>query len=325
MLPFIIRRLVTAVGVLLVSTFLMFIVVAHSGNPLATVQSRNPPPSASTINSLRDSLHLNDSLPHRYVIWLGDAVQGNLGKSIAGNSVSSELGSRLGVTLRLIVLAMLVAVILAIVAGVLSAVKQYSISDYSLTLLGFLFISLPTFWFAGLLKDLAIRVNEAVGSQVFTTIGEKTPDYQGTFFGTTSDRLSHLILPTITLALLNYASWSRYQRASMLDVLNSDYIRLARSKGVRWRTVLIRHGLRTALIPLTTVVAIGFGTLIGGAVITEQIFQWHGMGEYLVQSLNQVDTNAILAWLLVASTAVVVFNLIADILYAVLDPRIRLS
>lgn len=325
MLPFIIRRLIIAVGVLLVSTFLMFIVVAKSGNPLATVQSRNPPPSPQTINNLRNALHLNDSLPHRYVIWLTGAVQGDLGKSIAGTSVSAELGSRLGVTVRLIVLAMVVAVVLAIIAGVLSAVKQYSISDYTLTLLGFLFISLPTFWFAGILKDVAIRINESVGSQIFSTLGEKTPDYQGTFFGTMSDRLSHLILPTITLALLNYASWSRYQRASMLDVLNSDYIRLARSKGVRWRTVLIRHGLRTALIPLTTVVAIGFGSLIGGAVITEQIFQWHGMGEYLIQSLNQVDTNAILAWLLVAATAVVVFNLIADVLYAILDPRIRLS
>jgi peptide/nickel transport system permease protein len=261
----------------------------------------------------------------RYFYWLGDALQGNLGKDINGNAVSSQLTARLGVTLRLVIVAMIVAVIFAVITGVVSAVKQYSVTDYTATFVGFVFISLPVFWFAGLLKDLAIRLNNAAGSQILTFSGEKTPDYNGGFFGNLSDRASHLILPTITLALLSYATWSRYLRASMLDVLNADYIRLARAKGVRWRRVMVRHALRTALIPLTTVVAIGIGGIISGAVITETVFDWHGMGEWLLTSINAVDTDAVMAWLLVAALGVVIANLVADILYAVLDPRIRLS
>jgi peptide/nickel transport system permease protein len=325
MIPFIVRRLIVAVGVLFVSTFLMYIMVASSGDPLANLRSRNPPPPKSTLNALADQLHLNKPVVVRYFYWLGDALQGNLGKDINGNPVSSQLTARLGVTLRLVIVAMIVAVIFAVITGVVSAVKQYSVTDYTATFVGFVFISLPVFWFAGLLKDLAIRLNNATGSQILTFSGEKTPDYNGGFFGNLSDRASHLILPTITLALLSYATWSRYLRASMLDVLNADYIRLARAKGVRWRRVMVRHALRTALIPLTTVVAIGIGGIISGAVITETVFDWHGMGEWLLQSINAVDTDAVMAWLLIAALGVVLANLVADILYAVLDPRIRLS
>lgn len=325
MVPFIIRRIVMSVVVLLISTFIVFVLVANSGDPLGTLQSRQPPPPRSTINALRDQLHLNDPIPVRYWYWLRGAVQGNFGRDLHNNVVSSDLVSRLGVTARLVFLAMVIAVILAVISGVISAVKQYSVTDYATTFAGFVFISLPTFWLAGLLKDVAIRVNLWAGSQIFSVSGEATPDYNGGFFGNLSDRASHLILPTITLSLISYAAWSRYQRASMLEVLNSDYMRLARAKGLTWRRVLIRHGLRTALIPLTTVVAIGFGAIIGGAVITETVFTWHGMGEYLLQGLGGSDTNIVMAWLSVAATAVVVFNLIADILYAVLDPRIRLS
>jgi peptide/nickel transport system permease protein len=325
MIPFIVRRLIVAVGVLLVSTFLMYIMVASSGDPLANLRNRNPPPPKSTINALADQLHLNKPAAVRYFYWLADAVQGNLGRDVNNNPVASQLSARLGVTVRLVIVAMIVAVIFAVITGVVSAVKQYSVTDYTATFVGFVFISLPVFWFAGLLKDLAIRLNNAAGSQILTFSGERTPDYNGGFFGNLSDRASHLILPTITLALLSYATWSRYLRASMLDVLNADYIRLARAKGVRWRRVMVRHALRTALIPLTTVVAIGIGGIISGAVITETVFDWHGMGEWLLSSINSVDTNSVMAWLLIAALAVVLANLLADILYAVLDPRIRLS
>ena len=323
MIPFIVRRLIVAVGVLFVSTFLMYIMVASSGDPLANLRSRNPPPPKSTINALADQLHLNKPVVVRYFYWLGDALQGNLGKDINGNAVSSQLTARLGVTLRLVIVAMIVAVIFAVITGVVSAVKQYSVTDYTATFVGFVFISLPVFWFAGLLKDLAIRLNNAAGSQILTFSGEKTPDYNGGFFGNLSDRASHLILPTITLALLSYATWSRYLRASMLDVLNADYIRLARAKGVRWRRVMVRHGLRTALIPLTTQVALDTAAILGGAVLTENVFGWQGMGTMLVNGINAGDFNVILAWLTVAAIIVILFNLIADLLYGVLDPRIR--
>jgi peptide/nickel transport system permease protein len=190
-------------------------------------------------------------------------------------------------------------------------------------------IALPVFWFAVLLKEfVAIRFNDWAGKRVLFTIGEETPGI--TSYGTRSeifwDHLGHLVLPTISLAALSFAAWSRFQRASMLDVMHSDYMRLGRAKGLPWRKVLVKHGLRNALIPLTTVVALGIGTIFGGAIITEQVFQWHGMGEYLLSDgLGSQDVNVILGWLMVSALFVVLFNLIADLLYAVLDPRIRLS
>lgn len=325
MLPYIIRRLAISVVVLLVSTFMVFYLVAKSGNPLSTLSTRQPPPPRATILALRHQLHLDSSIPVRYWYWLRDAVQGNFGHDLGGASVTSELGSRLGVTTRLIFAAVVLALILALVTGVLSAVKQYSVMDYASTFVSFLLISIPTFWFAGVLKDIGIRINQGAGSRIFSVSGEVTPDYHGGFFGGLSDRLSHLILPTISLAMLTYAIWSRYLRATMLDVLNADYMRLARAKGVRWGRVLVRHGLRTALIPFTTVVAVTFSALVGGTVITETIFDWHGMGEWLLQSLGKTDINPVLAYLFITAIAVVVFNLVADILYAVLDPRIRLA
>jgi peptide/nickel transport system permease protein len=135
--------------------------------------------------------------------------------------------------------------------------------------------------------------------------------------------LGHMVLPTIALALISYASWSRFQRASMLEVLNSDYLRLARYKGLPRRTVMVRHGLRTALIPLTTVTALDLASIIGGAVVTETVFQWHGMGDFLIRSIREQDVYATASWLLITAVVVIVFNLIADLLYAVLDPRIR--
>jgi peptide/nickel transport system permease protein len=163
---------------------------------------------------------------------------------------------------------------------------------------------------------------------VLFTLGEQTPGIE--LYATSSeiwmDRLGHLVLPTLSLALLAFASWSRFQRASMLDVLGSDYMRLARAKGLTYRRTIWRHGLRNALIPLTTVVALYIGTLFGGAIITERVFVWHGMGEYLIQDgIENNDINVVLGWLLVSATFIVLFNLIADLLYAVLDPRIRLA
>jgi peptide/nickel transport system permease protein len=265
----------------------------------------------------------------RYFSWLGGAVTGNFGKDINGQPVTDQLWPRLLVTGRLILAAVIIAVILAVIVGVLGAVRQYKPSDYVMTLVVYLLIALPTFWFAALLKQyVAGAINTVFGHQVVYTLGEETPGLS--LFGTPgeiwSDRIGHLVLPTISLALLSFAAWSRFQRSSMLDVLGSDYMRLARAKGLTYRRTVWKHGLRNALIPTTTVVALGIGTLFGGAVITETVFVWHGMGEYLIQDgIGQNDVNVVLGWLLVSAFFVVVFNLIADLMYAVLDPRIRLA
>jgi peptide/nickel transport system permease protein len=324
MLSFIIRRLLISIPVLILSSVLVFLLVANSGDPLADLKGRNPPPPPQVFELRRHELNLDKPLPARYWFWITHFVKGEMGTSIKGLDVRQLLGQRLVVTMRMIVLATLVALVLAVLTGVISAVKQYHISDYTFTFAGFLFLSMPVFWLAALLKEfVAIKFNQAFGQRVFYTVGAETPNFTGNLFQRLGDYSGHLVLPTLTLALIGYASWSRYQRSTMLDVLNSDYIRLARAKGLSRSRVMIRHALRNALIPLATVVAIDTGTLFGGAVLTERVFSWQGMGSLLVQGVQQVDINVVLAWLMVSAIIIIMFNLAADILYAFLDPRIR--
>jgi peptide/nickel transport system permease protein len=321
MLSFIIRRLLVAIPLVLLSSVLVFLLVANSGDPLAELKGRNPPVPPQVIENRRHELGLDKPLPARDQTWLGNIVQGDMGKGI---EVRPLLWQRMKVTLRMVVLASILAVVLAIGAGVLSAVKQYTPTDYTFTFLGFLFLSMPVFWLAALLKEYgAIKLNALFGEQVVYTVGAETPNITGGLGHRLADYSGHLILPTIALALISFAAWSRYQRATMLDVLGSDYIRLARAKGLSRRRVMTRHALRNALIPLVTVVAIDIGAVFGGAIITERVFSWQGMGALLVQGVVQTDVNVLLAWLMVTSVFVVLFNLIADVLYAVLDPRIR--
>jgi glutathione transport system permease protein len=326
---FTIRRVISAVLVLLASSFLVFALCAASFDPLSKYYNLNPRPPQAFFDNLREQLGLNDNFLVRYWNWLTGVLTGDFGTSVNGTPVSEQLPHRMLVTGRMILLAVILAILLAIVVGVIGAVRQYRPSDYFFTFVAYLLIALPTFWFAALLKEFVAKgINNAFGSQVLYTIGEETPGLSLYAHGWElwSDRLGHLVLPTVSLALLSFASWSRFQRAATLDVLGSDYLRLARAKGLTYRRTVIKHGLRNALIPLTTVVALGIGTLLGGAIITERVFVWHGMGEYLLNDgIGNNDINVVLGWLLVSATAVVVFNLVADLLYAVLDPRIRLS
>jgi peptide/nickel transport system permease protein len=326
---FTIRRLLASVLVLLVSSFLVFTLCSASFDPLSKYYNRNPPPPPEFFDNLREQLGLNDNFFVRYWDWLSGVVTGDFGETINGTPVAEQLGPRLLVTGRMIIGAVIIAVVLAIIVGVIGAVRQYRPSDYAFTFIAYILIALPTFWFAALLKEfVAGGINDLFGSQVVYTLGEETPGLSlyASGWELWQDRLGHLVLPTVSLALLTFAAWSRFQRASMLDVLGSDYMRLARAKGLTYRRTVLKHGLRNALIPLTTVVALGIGTLFGGAIITEQVFVWHGMGEYLIQDgIGQNDINVVLGWLLVSAIFVVVFNLVADILYAVLDPRIRLA
>lgn len=323
MLPYIVRRVVISIPLLLIASILVFVLVAESGDPLAQLR-QNPNVPASTIKARAHALYLDRSLPVRYWHWLSNFVQGDFGKSsYNGINVRSDLVNRAGVTFRLILLAVILAVLLGVSVGVISAVKQYSPTDYSFTFTGFVFLSLPVFWFAAILKLFAIDINNWIGHDVLFTIGDSTPGLTGSFWDKLPNYAGHLALPTISLAMLSFAIYSRFQRASMLDVLNSDYIRLARAKGLSNRRVMVRHALRTALIPLVTIVAIDIGSLLSGAVVTETVFVWHGLGEMLINGILRQDLNVVLAWLMLAATFVVLFNLIADILYGFLDPRIR--
>jgi peptide/nickel transport system permease protein len=326
MFAFIVRRLLVSIPVLLLASFIVYGLVAIAGDPLARFRVHQPPFPPSFYAAQRHAMGLDKPLWYRWIKWLGGVVHGDFGNDINGSAVGPQLWTRLGVTIRMVVLSILIAFIIAVIVGVYSAVKQYSIGDYTATFVGFLFLSMPVFWLAALLKEIgAIKINNWLGGQYVYTIGECDVQYgNNCFLHHPGNWLGHVILPTITLAAISFAGWSRYQRASMLDVLNSDYVRLARAKGLTNRRVMVRHALRTALIPLVTVVAIDFTTVVAGAVITENVFSWNGMGRFLVNNgiLNQ-DVNVTLAWMIVVSVVVVLFNMIADILYAFLDPRIR--
>lgn len=325
MLAYIIRRLLVAVPILVVSTFLVFLMVSLSGDPLSSYKFRNPPLPASTIHNLEHELHLDQPLLQRYGTWIeGIVVHGNFGPSLNYTNIRSVLFDRAVVTLRMVIVAIFLALIFAVIVGVVSAVRQYSGLDYAFTFTGFLFLSMPVFWLAVLLKEfLAVDLNRWFGHTFIYTIGAESIDYHGSTIGKIGDIAGHMALPTIVLAMTSFAAWSRFQRASMLDVLNSDYIRLARAKGLSKRRVMIRHALRTALIPLATVVAIDFAGILSGAIITETVFQWQGLGQLLLGAIQARDVYVVLAWLLFSAFLVIVANLIADLLYAVLDPRIR--
>ncbi|NMI02131.1 ABC transporter permease [Pseudonocardia acidicola] len=324
MLAFAVRRIVISIPVLLLSSFIVFALGTLAGNPLAPLLAKNPPTPPNVIAAETVRLHLDEPLIPRYFSWLGGVLHGDFGPSVVSTTdIGSELASRFWVTIRLIALAMVIALVVAVVVGVISAVKQYTATDYTTTFLGFLFLAMPAFWLAILLKQAGIEFNNAVGDQVLYTIGASSIPPPPGLGAQIVDVLGHMVLPTISLALISYAAWSRFTRASMLEVMNSDYIRLARAKGLSRRTVMIKHALRTALIPLTTVTALDIASIIGGAVVTETVFQWKGMGDFLLQSIRTDDVYATSSWLLVSAVVVIAFNLIADLLYGVLDPRIR--
>lgn len=327
MLVFVIRRLLISIPVLLASTVLTFIIVKLSGDPLLYLKQRQPRPPQAFIDQQAHYLWLDRSWPAQYWHWISNLLfHGDWGPPVQGHQdVGSEIVSAFGVTARLVAFSVAIALVLAVVTGVVSAVKQYSMLDYTTTTVGFIFLSMPTFWFAILLKQGGLWFNEKTNTHFFGTIGERAipPITSNSFLANFGDIMGHLILPTIVLGLVGYAAWSRFTRASMLEVLNSDYVRLARSKGLSQRRVLVRHALRTALIPLTTVTALDVAALLGGAIITEHVFQWNGMGTLFLTSLQNIDFNVMLGWLIVTATIVILFNLIADILYGVLDPRIR--
>jgi peptide/nickel transport system permease protein len=507
MASFILRRLFISFFVLLGATFIVYVLVANAGDPRAALLESTDPGKANKIAAMTRNLSLDVPVIPRYLAWLKGALGcfvGNcdLGNTSTGAPVSGGLAVAMGSTLRLVVFALIIAIVVGVSIGMITALRQYSGLDYSVTFLAFLFFSLPVFWIAVLMKQfLAIKFNSwlqnpsippwfiAVGALVagllaagvvggdrqrrlaafggaaigvalvliyfsitdwfaepaigpitmvvmsaitavaatalfaglksrlvlyaalataavgvvsyfaldslladpttllilgllvvallvgagigaaigglyrsaaikagmltafgcsalvfvshllaampaysaevngvvIATIGATTPNFVGNFWEVTLDQLGHLVLPTIAIVLISIAQYTRYTRSSMLEVMNADYIRTARAKGLTERTVIVRHGFRNALIPITTIIALDVGGLIGGAVITETVFGWSGMGRYFNDALKIPDPNAVMGFFLVVGTTIVLANMIADISYGFLDPRIRLS
>lgn len=334
MFVYVIRRILISIPVVLVASFLLFWFVRETYDPTTRLRQVRDPEAR-----IREAerLGLNDPIPVQYTKWLGDFVQGDWGDSASTREPVRDMIPRaFGNTLVLIRWGVVVSAILAVGIGVYGAIRQYSVPDYVLTGLSYLAIAMPPFWFGLLAINIFAFVIPEFGQKngisafgldkrQVTFLGLDRP---GRFDWSAEAREPYyraLVLPVMTLSVQIVGSWSRFQRSAMLDVMSSDYIRTARAKGVPRRKVVFRHGVRNALIPLVTVMAIDIGLLFGGLLITESIFSIPGMGRLFVDALVDGDVAVIEAWMVVAAVFIIAFNLLADVLYSVLDPRIRLS
>ncbi|BBX86697.1 ABC transporter permease [Mycolicibacterium aubagnense] len=324
MTRFLIRRLFNYAILLTLATFLTFALTSVTFHPLDNLLQRNPRPPQSVIDAKAHDLGLDKPLLPRYANWVSGAAHGDFGKTVTGQPVSGELGRRVWTSLRLVAIGSILGSIIGVIIGAWGAVRQYRLSDRTITVVALLILSAPTFVIANLLILGALGVNEVLGFQLFQYTGETSPYAAGGWPGFI-DRLQHLVLPTTTLALGAIAGYSRYQRNAMLDVLGQDFIRTARAKGLTRRQALFKHGLRTALIPMATLFAYGVAGLVTGAVFVEKIFGWHGMGEWMVQGIQAQDANIVAAFTLFSGTTILIGGLLSDVVYAALDPRVRVS
>jgi peptide/nickel transport system permease protein len=325
MIRFLLRRLLNYIVLLVLASFLAFCLASVSFSPLDSYTQRHPPPPKELVDRKKAELGLNKPIPIRYAKWVSGAASGDFGKTVTGHPVSEELWHRIGVSLRLVVTGSVLGTIIGVIVGAWGAIRQYRLSDRVITVLSLVTLSIPSFVLASLLILAALRVNMLVGMRIFQYTGETAPIPPGGLWDQLVDRVQHLVLPTLTLALFAIASFSRYQRNAMLDVLGEDFIRTARAKGLTRRRALFKHGLRTALIPLATLFAYGVSGLVVGAVFVEKIFGWHGMGEWVVQGIATQDANVVAAITLFSGAAVLLAGLLSDIVYALLDPRVRVT
>ena len=325
MLRFVIRRGLWAIPVMFIASIIVFAAVRAGVDPVAAA-ARNPHTTPEALKKFRHDLGLDKSGIEQYWLWLKSFVSGNWGRSQHSDApVFPEIRSALANTLVLGGFAFAIYIVIGVGVGVMSALKQYSWFDNISTGGAFLGLSLPPFVFGLILQIifgtfLVTRLHRT--SPVLPIAGMFSPGSSGFSI---VDRLRHLILPAMTLAVQEVAVYSRYMRTSMLETLNSDYLRTARAKGLSERRVIFRHAFRNALIPIATFAAIDVGAIAGGLIITEQIFQYPGMGVYFINAFGNGDYSAVLPWLMVVVAFVIAFNLLADLSYAWLDPRIRLD
>jgi len=317
---YVIRRIIQAIPLLILLSVAMFGLI-HLLPGGADAVLFNPRLTAAARAALRARMGLDDPFYIQYVKWISAALTGNFGFSFVTNEpVSAILARRFPATLELFVTAFVVALTLAILIGVISAVRQGTLTDYSLTILSYIGNSMPAFLLGLFLQDIF-----GVWLKWLPTSGTGSYGVAFSLYQSLVDHLEHFILPVTALSILFIAGWSRYLRSSMIEVVKQDYMRTARAKGVDSRTLLLRHALRNAVIPMITIVALDFGAIAGGATITEGVFAWPGLGLLFIDSLNRRDYPVLIAMLMLSAFFVIAFNLIADILYAVLDPRIRYS
>jgi peptide/nickel transport system permease protein len=293
--------------------------VAKASDPLAFLRMQ-PRVDQNTIDKIVEREHLDENIFVRYGYWAKEAVTDKFGTTLVGDRpIWPDLTRVMGNTAQLVIAAELIAILFAVFIGVYSAVRQYSAFDYSFTTFSFLGLATPVFWLALMLQVLVVNIFLKYDLRLVYISNLSSPEPDNFVL----DRIQHLALPVIVLAVASIAQYSRYMRAAMLEVINSDYVRTARAKGVNERRVIMKHAFRNALIPLATVVALNLGTVLGGAVVTETVFSLDGMGLYFITNLVEGDPYPVMAWLMVTAVMIVFFNLVADVVYGYLDPRVR--
>jgi peptide/nickel transport system permease protein len=319
---YVVRRTLIAIPLLVLISIILFVILNNApGGPLGPYL-QNPHITPADIARLKHNLGLDKPLWYQYLAWLGTVLHGDFGYSTSNSEpVLDAIMQRLPATLELMGCSFIVSLAIGISAGIFSAVRPYSAWDYFITTLAFFGQSMPVFWFA-LMLQLLFSVHGIplpMGYQIILP-SAGISSYDQFNFG---DRVDHLILPVIVLALLNLALYSRFMRSSLLEVTRTDYIRTAAAKGLSSWTILFKHGLKNALIPVVTIVALSFPGVLGGAIVTEYIFAWPGAGRMFYEALQQSDIALMMGYLLIIAVAVVFSNLIADVLYAWLDPRVK--
>ena len=326
MLGFLLRRFANYLILTVIATGIGYLLACYALNPRAKYDQVQPKPPEASITKTLDDLNMNPATPplERLATWTkGIVTEWDFGKTIDGGSVNEEFSRRIWVSLRLLLLGTILGSVIGVAVGAYSAVNQYRWSDHTITFFSFVILSIPVFVLAVALKQPAIMINDWAGTDVLLIQGEYKAGGGGWGGGALVDRIQHLIVPTLSLTLGLAAFYSRYQRATMLDVLGSDFLRTARAKGLRRRKALIKHGLRTALIPMVTFFSYQFVLLFVGAIFTEKIFGWHGMGEWFIDSIIKNDINSTSAVVFFSAVLVLLAGLLADMAYAALDPRVR--
>lgn len=316
------RRSLEAIPLLLVISLIIYFILSKAPGGVLGPYLANPHITPADLIRLKHNLGADQPFIVQYVRWLGKVLTGDFGYSTSNaEPVLQAIWERFPATLELTTTAFLLAVIVGVGAGIFSSLRPYSFADYFITTFAFFGQSMPVFWFA-LMMQLLFSVHGIplpFGYQI------KLPSSglgEGDSFNLGS-RISHLILPAIVLGLLQLATFSRFARSSMLEVLKTDYMRTALAKGLDFRTVLLKHGLKNAVVPLVTVAALSLPGLVSGAVVTETIFAWPGMGRLFFNGLQQQDVSLMMGYLCMVAFLVVFMNLFADLAYAWLDPRVR--
>ncbi|MCC5885449.1 MAG: ABC transporter permease [Gammaproteobacteria bacterium] len=319
MTAYILRRLLqTVVVILLLSYFCYLLMTLMPGDPVDEMIMANPEITSADIDRLRALHGLDQPVWVRYWNWASSIASGDLGYSRTYRvPVTDILGPRLLNTFILAGAALLVALIVAIPLGVWAALKKNSSADYVINLFAFAGISVPSFWIA-----IVLILVFAVYIPIFPAGGTGSIAFDMTPWESFVDRLKYLVLPVLSLSFLSIGTYVRYTRAAMLEAMGNDYIRTARAKGLSWPRIYLMHGFRNALIPLITITALSFSTLFSGAIITETVFAYQGVGQLVFESIQSNDFNVAMVAFMISVSMVLLMNLIADLLYGVADPRI---